>query len=92
VTATESKAWVVPKRDVRDMKTHRHEKVICFPKYTPPFVKHVKLLWDASFENESRQQPTRPAMIESTGDRSLSRISITTGWEHLKLLFMQLVR
>lgn len=87
VTATEGKAWVVPKHDARNMERHRHAREMTFPDYTPTFLIHVKALWASSFENESRQQPTRPAGIESTGERNLCRTSINSGWEHLRATF-----
>ena len=69
------------------MKSHRHSKEFTFPDYTPPFVKHVKELWKKSFDNDNRQQPTRPVGVESNGERALARSSVNSGWEHLRATF-----
>jgi hypothetical protein len=91
----ESKAWIVPRIDTRNIVTHRHAKETAFPTMQknelPEFVEHVKQLWEKSYHNENNQQPMRPASLAADSVvRALGHASIQTGWEHLKASFHQM--
>ena len=95
VSASEMKIWIVPRMDTRNMTSVRYQRDFAFPSVKqenlPIFVSNMRKLWDKCFNNESHQQPTRPASISSTTPvRFLTHSSIKSGWSHLFASFYQL--
>ena len=98
VSSSETKLWIVPRLDNRNIESHRHEKDLSFPDALdendlPQFVIHAKALWNKCFRNENQQQPTRPSSISSGTTnvvRFLGHSSIKSGWDHLKVTLYQM--
>lgn len=95
MTASEMKLWFVPQMDTRNVSFVRHKSEFAFSgveeKDLPIFILNMKKLWERCFNNESQQQPTRPAsVVSSTPVRFLNHTTIKSGWSHLFSSFYQM--
>ena len=97
VSVSEMKIWFVPQMDSRNVPFVRHKSEFAFSgveqKDLPIFILSMKNLWDKCFNNDSQQQPTRPASVApSTPFRFLNHSTIKSGWSHLFSSFYQMCK